>query len=156
MKDLKGVSSAFIHSSYFYSASSSPLLLRGAPDKARILCQSFMPKRHRQQTSEGLAQGPYVWGLVWDSNLRPFVRKAANLPMSHHAPQLWHCDQFLKTSLCLLLQMLLNYMATVGYHPKLYALCFSYPRQQISDNPMATLEELGIVQDVLLNVEEKD
>jgi len=38
----------FIHSGYFYSASSSPLLLRGAPDTARILCRSFTPKRHRQ------------------------------------------------------------------------------------------------------------
>jgi len=41
---------AFIHSDYFYSASSSPLglLLRGAPDTARILCRSFTPKRQRQ------------------------------------------------------------------------------------------------------------
>jgi len=38
----------FIYSDYFYSASSSPLLLRGAPDTAQILCRSFMPKRHRQ------------------------------------------------------------------------------------------------------------
>lgn len=52
--------------------------------------------------------------------------------------------------------MLLNYMASVGYHPKIYALYFSYPRQQISDDPMASLEELGIVRDVLLNVEEKE
>jgi len=27
---------SFIHSGYFYSASSSPLLLRGAPETARI------------------------------------------------------------------------------------------------------------------------
>ena len=44
-----------IHSGYLFSASSSPLLLRGAPDTARILCRSFTPKRHRQ-----LAQCPYV------------------------------------------------------------------------------------------------
>jgi len=31
-----------------YSASSSPLLLRSAPDTAQILCRSFTPKRHRQ------------------------------------------------------------------------------------------------------------
>ena len=36
----------FIHPGHFYSASSSPLLLRNAPDTARILCQSFTPKRH--------------------------------------------------------------------------------------------------------------
>src|SRR6218665_1230647 len=39
---------SFIQTGYFYSASSSPLLLRSAPDTARILCQSFMPKCHRQ------------------------------------------------------------------------------------------------------------
>ena len=39
---------SFIHSDHFYSASSSPLLLRSAPDTARILCRSFTPKRHRQ------------------------------------------------------------------------------------------------------------
>src|SRR6218665_222807 len=38
----------FIHFEYFYSASSSPQLLRGAPDSARIPCRSFTPKRHRQ------------------------------------------------------------------------------------------------------------
>jgi len=37
-----------IHSGYFYSTSSSPLLLGGAPDTAWILCQSFTPKRHTQ------------------------------------------------------------------------------------------------------------
>src|SRR6218665_1717447 len=39
---------SFIHSGYFYSASSSPLLLRGAPDTVLILCRGFTPKRHRQ------------------------------------------------------------------------------------------------------------
>src|SRR6218665_3835618 len=34
----------FIHSCYFYNASSSPLLLGGAPDTAWILCRSFTPK----------------------------------------------------------------------------------------------------------------
>src|SRR6218665_3059512 len=39
-----------IHSFSFYSASSSPLLLGGTPDTARIdvLCRNFTPKRHRQ------------------------------------------------------------------------------------------------------------
>src|SRR6218665_1288072 len=39
---------SFIHSDHFYNVSSSQLLLRSAPDTARILCQSFTPKRHRQ------------------------------------------------------------------------------------------------------------
>ena len=38
----------FIHSGYFYSASSRPLLLRGASDTARILCRSFTLKCYRQ------------------------------------------------------------------------------------------------------------
>jgi len=37
---------SFIHSGYFYSASSSPLLLGGAPDTVWILCWWFTPKRH--------------------------------------------------------------------------------------------------------------
>src|SRR6218665_935340 len=39
---------SFIHSGHFYSASSSPLLLRSAPDTARIMCRIFTPKRHRK------------------------------------------------------------------------------------------------------------
>src|SRR6218665_3948127 len=38
----------FIHSGHFYIASSSPLLLRSAPDTARKLCRSFTAKRHSQ------------------------------------------------------------------------------------------------------------
>src|SRR6218665_1701799 len=51
---------SFVHENNtdFYSTSSSPLLLRGAPDTARILCWSFTPKRHRQLRAK--AQGPYV------------------------------------------------------------------------------------------------
>ena len=51
---------SFIHSGYFYSASSSPLLLRGAPSTARILCREFHAKAPQATASEGLAQGPYV------------------------------------------------------------------------------------------------
>src|SRR6218665_1165356 len=73
-----------IHSSYFYSASLSPLLLRGAPDTAWILCRSFMPKRHRQLQVKDLSKVP-TWRLERDSNPRPFGRKVMNLSMSHHA-----------------------------------------------------------------------
>src|SRR6218665_815900 len=38
---------SFIHSDHFYSASSSPLLLRSASDTTGILCRSFTPKRHK-------------------------------------------------------------------------------------------------------------
>src|SRR6218665_1561613 len=51
---------SFIHSGYFYSDSSSPLLLRGAPDTARILCRSLSLKRHRQLRVKDLQKSPYV------------------------------------------------------------------------------------------------
>ena len=54
---------SFIHSGYFYRASSSPLLLRGAPDTARILSE-FHAEAPQATMSEGLAQGPYVAARV--------------------------------------------------------------------------------------------
>jgi len=42
-----------------------PLLLRGATDTARILCQSFTPKRHRQLRVKDLPKVP-----TWNQNLR--------------------------------------------------------------------------------------
>jgi len=77
----------FIYSGYFYIAFSSPLLLRGAPDIARILCRSFMPKRHRQLRVKDLPKVS-TWRLERDSNPRPFRRKASNLLRSHHAPKM--------------------------------------------------------------------
>src|SRR6218665_2652426 len=65
---------SFIHSGYFYSSSSSPLLLRGAPDTARITCR----------IATDYCKFP-AWRLEEDSNPRPFGRKTTNLPMSHHA-----------------------------------------------------------------------
>ena len=81
---------SFIHSDYFYSASSSPLLLRSAPDTARILCQSFTPKRHRQlwvNLSTSLAQGPSTWRLKRESNPRPSGWKLSTQPMRHQVPR---------------------------------------------------------------------
>src|SRR6218665_486998 len=77
---------SFIHSEYFYSASSSPLLLRGAPDAAWILCWGFTPKRHRQLRVKDLPKVP-MWQLERDSNPQPSGRQVSTLPMSHHAPQ---------------------------------------------------------------------
>ena len=48
----------FIHSSHFYSASSSPLLLRGAPDYSTDTVSEFHAEAHRQLLVK--AQGPYV------------------------------------------------------------------------------------------------
>src|SRR6218665_3987738 len=74
--------SSFIHSGYFYSASSSPLLLRGAPGTARIPRRRFSPKHHRQLRVKDFPKDP-TWRLERNSHLRTFGRMAPNLPMSH-------------------------------------------------------------------------
>ena len=51
---------SFIHPGHFYSASSSPLLLRGAPDYSTDTVSEFHAKALQASTSAGLAQGPYV------------------------------------------------------------------------------------------------
>jgi len=51
---------SFIHSCYLYRASSSPLLLRGAPDTAYIYCvgvSQFHSVAPQATASEGIAQG---------------------------------------------------------------------------------------------------
>src|SRR6218665_3572189 len=55
---LKKFHHSFIHSGYIYSTSSTPLLLRGTPHTARILCRSFMPKHHRQLRVKDLPKVP--------------------------------------------------------------------------------------------------
>src|SRR6218665_1638765 len=57
------------------------------PDTARILCRSFMPKRHRQLRVKELPKVP-TWRLERDLNPRPFGRKALNLPMCNHVSQI--------------------------------------------------------------------
>src|SRR6218665_2968600 len=54
---------SFIHSGHFYSAPSSPLLLRGAPDYSTDTVRRpiGVSRRSAQATAgKGLAQGPYV------------------------------------------------------------------------------------------------
>jgi len=58
----------------------SPLLLRGAPDTAWILCRSFMPKHYRQLRVKDLSKIP-TWQTERDSNPQPFRQKEVNLPM---------------------------------------------------------------------------
>src|SRR6218665_2060543 len=48
-------------------------------------CRSYMSKCHRQLRMKDLSKVP-MWWPEWDSNPRPFGRKAMNLPMSHHTP----------------------------------------------------------------------
>ena len=63
---------SFVYSDYFYSASSSLLLLRGAPDTARILCRCFMPKRHGLLRVKDLPKVP-TWRPERDSNPQPIA-----------------------------------------------------------------------------------
>src|SRR6218665_1420743 len=66
----------FTHSDHSYSTSSTPPLLRGTPDTARILCWNFTPKRHRQLRDKDLPK-VHTWQLERDSKPRPFGRKAS-------------------------------------------------------------------------------
>jgi len=83
----------FNHSGYFCSNSSSPLLLRGAPHTARILCQSFMPKRNRQLRVKDLPMVP-TWWLERDPNQRPSddrrrIYQSATAPHKCHFNVIW-------------------------------------------------------------------
>ena len=61
---------SFMHSSYLYSASSSPLLLRDAPDTARILYQNFTPKRSYVPAKAGV-EPTTLWTKGLDSTNAP-------------------------------------------------------------------------------------
>src|SRR6218665_1905747 len=61
---------SFIHSGHFYSAPSSPLLLRGAPDYSTDTVSEFHAKAHRQLQVKDLPKVP-TWRLERESNPRP-------------------------------------------------------------------------------------
>ena len=75
-----------IHSGYFYITSSSPLLLRGAPGTALILCHAEAPQA---TVSEGLAQGPYMAARarVEPATLRT---KGVDSTNATHTPHLYY------------------------------------------------------------------
>src|SRR6218665_257883 len=58
---------SFIHSGHFYSAPSSPLLLRGAPDYSTDTVSEFHAEAHRQLQVKDLPKVP-TWRLEWESN----------------------------------------------------------------------------------------
>src|SRR6218665_2046327 len=64
------VSILFIHSGHFYSAPSSPLLLRGAPDYSTDTASEFHAEVHRQPQVKDLPKVP-TWRLERKSNPRP-------------------------------------------------------------------------------------
>src|SRR6218665_1083500 len=53
---------SFIHSGHFYSAPSSPLLLRGAPDYSTDTASEFHAEAHRQLQVKDLPKVP-TWRL---------------------------------------------------------------------------------------------
>src|SRR6218665_1761083 len=61
---------SFIHSGHFYSAPSSPLLLRGAPDYCTDTVSEFHAEAHRQLQVKDLPKVP-TWRLERESNPRP-------------------------------------------------------------------------------------
>ncbi|KAL0964986.1 hypothetical protein UPYG_G00275310 [Umbra pygmaea] len=52
--------------------------------------------------------------------------------------------------------VLLDWMLRTGYHPTLYTLCTSYPRQPLDTRKDTSMEDAGILTHTVLNVEEKD
>jgi len=70
---------SFIHSGYFYSASSSQLQL--TPDySVDTVSELTSQKCYWQLRVKDLPKVP-MWRLEWDSNQRPSRRKAPNLPL---------------------------------------------------------------------------
>ena len=63
-----------------YSASSSSLLLRDAPDTARILCRSFMLKHHRQLQVKDLPKVPTARAGFEPTTLRTKGDESTNEP----------------------------------------------------------------------------
>src|SRR6218665_927900 len=61
-------SASFIHSGHFYSAPSSPLLLRGAPDYSADTVSEFHAEAHRQLQVKDLPKVP-TWRLERDACL---------------------------------------------------------------------------------------
>ena len=88
---------SFIHSGYFYSASSSPLLLRSAPDTAQILFRSFTPRRHRQLRVKDLPK-VLAWRLERDLNPLLSGRKALTTKAPPRPTVINHSGAWLSTS----------------------------------------------------------
>src|SRR6218665_581244 len=55
---------SFVLSGYYYNASSSPLLLRGAPDCSIDTVSELIREALQATASEGLAKSPYVAARV--------------------------------------------------------------------------------------------
>ena len=73
---------SFIHSGHFYSAPSSPLLLRGDPNYSTDTESEFNAEAHRVTVGKRLAQGPYMVARagVEPKTLRLKVIDSTNAP----------------------------------------------------------------------------
>src|SRR6218665_294519 len=73
---------SFIHSGHFYSAPSSPLLIRGAPDYSTDIVSEFHAEAHRQLQVKDLPK-VHTWRLERESNPRPSGGKLSTQPRRH-------------------------------------------------------------------------
>jgi len=76
---------SFIHSGHFYSAPSSPLLLRSAIDHSTDTVSEFHAEAHRQLQVKDLPKVS-TWRLERESNPRPSGWKSSSQPRRHHVP----------------------------------------------------------------------
>ena len=98
-------SNSFIHSVHFYSAPSSPLLLRGAPDYSTDTVSEFHAEAHRELQVKDLPKVP-TWRLEQESNPRPSGWTKA----PPHPTNIWVAllDRGLCGNWCFLVQAVLN------------------------------------------------
>ena len=97
----------FVHSGYFYSTSSSPLLL--STDTVSEFYAEAPQAKFLQV--KNLPKVP-TWRLEWTSNLWPFGRKASNLQMSPYAPQSYQHTWYLSN----IYQIYEQKAKTIGLH----------------------------------------
>ncbi|XP_077863319.1 UBX domain-containing protein 8-like isoform X2 [Saccoglossus kowalevskii] len=54
------------------------------------------------------------------------------------------------------IQILIDYMTKLGYHPTMYSISSTYPRHCLTSDLEKTFEDLGLTKDVALVIEEKE
>src|SRR6218665_1928548 len=88
---------SFIHSGHFYSAPSSSLLLRGAPEYSTDTVSEFHAEAHRQLQVKDLPKVS-MWRLKRESNPRPSGCKLSSQPRHHHILQAYSYSYFVRNS----------------------------------------------------------
>ena len=82
--------SKFIHSfGHFYSAPSSPLLLRGAPDHSTDTISEFHAEAPQATVSKGLAQGPHVAARAGVEPTTLRLNQCAATSHKYETPHIW-------------------------------------------------------------------